>query len=97
MAVKVKKSVANQLVKILCGYGARKISLFGSYSRGEEKRGSDIDLIVDFKTRKSLMELVRIENHLSKAVGKKIDLLTEKSISPYILSRIENERRVLFY
>jgi hypothetical protein len=39
---------------------------------------------VEFSERKSLPELVRIERELSEALGIKVDLLTEKSISPYL-------------
>ncbi|MFQ5405655.1 MAG: nucleotidyltransferase family protein [Candidatus Micrarchaeia archaeon] len=91
----MKKGVLSDITSILASYGAKKVSLFGSYARGEEKRGSDIDLVVEFKKKKSLLELVRIENEVSEKVGKKIDLLTEKSISPYVLERIAGERKVL--
>ncbi len=92
----MKNSLIARIVSLLAGYGAKKISLFGSYARGEEKQKSDIDLIVEFKGKKSLLDLVRIENEVSKKIGRKIDLLTEKSISPYILERIAGERKVLY-
>lgn len=40
---------------------ATKVSVFGSYVRGEEKQGSDIDVLVEFSETKSLLTLVRIE------------------------------------
>lgn len=76
--------------------GAKKIALFGSYARHEEKKNSDIDILVSFNKTKSLMELVEIQNDLEKLTGKKIDLLTEKSISPYLISRIKNEMVKLY-
>lgn len=91
----MKKSVFAHIVSILVSFGAKKVSLFGSYARGDQKRESDIDVIVEFKGKKSLLDLVRIENEVSRKVGKKIDLMTEKSISPYILERIAGERKVL--
>jgi len=56
--------------------------VFCSYVRGEEKARSDIDILVEFSGRKSLLELVRIERELSEILRIKVDLLTEKSISP---------------
>lgn len=76
--------------------GAKRINLFGSYSRGEEKKGSDVDIIVEFSKPKSLLEFVEIEQELSEKTGKKIDLLTEKSISPYLIDRIRKEMVELY-
>ena len=84
----------SQLVSLLVKAGAKKITLFGSYARNEEKKGSDIDVIVDFAETKSLMEIVQIEENASKTLGVRLDLLTERAISPHIAGRIE---RVVLY
>ncbi len=84
------------LVGMLTKHGASKISLFGSYARGEQKKGSDIDVIVDFSEQKSLLELASMEAELGKKLGVKVDLQTEGSISPYLISRIKAESRVLY-
>lgn len=75
--------------------GARRIAIFGSYSRGKAKKSSDIDVLVDFKTVKSLLELARIERELSENIGIKVDLVTEKSLSPYIKDKIKKEMVVI--
>ena len=85
-----------RIVEILKKHGAIKIEIFGSYARGEATSESDIDLIVDFENRKSLLELVGIEQEIEDAVGIKIDLLTGNSISPYILERIKKDRKVIW-
>lgn len=71
--------------------GAKRIAVFGSYARNKQKKSSDIDLIVDFYKTKSLLELVGIEQDLAKATGKKVDLLTKDSISPYLIDKIKHE------
>jgi len=48
---------------------------------------------VEFSERKSLLDLVGIEQELSDAVGMRVDLLTEKSISPYLIDRIKRRWR----
>jgi predicted nucleotidyltransferase len=76
--------------------GAIKIAIFGSYVRDEEKPGSDIDIIVEFSGRKSLLDLVIIERELSEALGIKVDLLTEKAISPYMIDAVKREMKVIY-
>lgn len=68
----------------------RKIGLFGSFARNSQKGRSDVDLIVDFAepTFDNFMDLVF---SLEKFFGKKVDLITEGNLSPYILSYVEKE------
>lgn len=73
----------------------KKISVFGSYIKGKQNDESDLDLIVEFSERKPLLELIRIERELSEKLNIKVDLLTEKSISPYIFQSIKDELVVI--
>ncbi|AKB31339.1 nucleotidyltransferase [Methanosarcina siciliae HI350] len=75
--------------------GATKVAVFGSYARGEEKPESDIDILVEFSETKGLLTLVRIERELSELLGLKVDLLTEESISPYLIDGIKREAKVI--
>ena len=84
------------VISILERYGVRKIGLFGSYARGDQRPGSDLDLLVDFTDRKSLLTLVRIERELSEHLGIKVDLLTEQAISPYLIERVKSELKVIY-
>ena len=91
-----KQEIFEKIIKFLKNEGAKRISVFGSYVRGEEKRESDIDIVVEFSERKSLLELVRIERELSEFLGIKVDLLTEQSISPYLIDSIRKEMEVIY-
>ena len=91
-----REDIFDKIVRILKRCGARKIAIFGSYARGEEKPDSDVDVIVEFSGRKSLLDIVGIEQELSDELGNKVDLLTEKSISPYLIDRIRNEMVVIY-
>ncbi|MBT9160575.1 MAG: nucleotidyltransferase family protein [Dehalococcoidia bacterium] len=91
-----REEVFEKIAQVLKNQGARKIAIFGSHVRGEEKPESDIDVIVEFSGRKSLLELVRIERELSEVLGIKVDLLTEKSISPYLIDTIRKEMEVIY-
>lgn len=85
-----------KVVSILKSYGVKRISIFGSYARGDADPKSDVDIIVEFSDRKSLLDIVGIEQELSEALGIKADLLTEKSISPYLIDRIKKEMVVIY-
>jgi len=72
------------------------VGVFGSMARGEARKKSDIDLLVRFSKRKSLLAVVRLERELSEALGRKVDLLTEGALSPYLRDRILKEMRVVY-
>jgi len=91
-----RREIFEKISQMLKNEGAKRIAVFGSYARGDEKPGSDIDIIVEFSDRKSLLELVRIERELSEILGIRVDLLTEKSISPYLIDMIKREMEVIY-
>ncbi|WP_089721778.1 type VII toxin-antitoxin system MntA family adenylyltransferase antitoxin [Candidatus Entotheonella palauensis] len=86
----------DQLIVICRRYDANFLGVFGSFARGEAKPDSDLDLVVRFASRKSLLALVRLERELSEALGRKVDVLTEASISPYLRDHIRAETKVLY-
>lgn len=90
-----REELFSKIASFLEKYGATKVAIFGSYVRREEKPESDIDVLVDFAEQKSLLILVNIELELSDYLGIKVDLLTEKSISPYLIDGIKKEARVI--
>lgn len=92
----INNSIYSSIVLFLTKHGAKKIAIFGSYARGEKKKGSDIDILVTFSERKSLLDIIGIEQELSDALNIKVDLLTEKSISPYLIDRIKQEMEVIY-
>ncbi|MDY6773996.1 MAG: nucleotidyltransferase family protein, partial [Candidatus Nanohaloarchaea archaeon] len=75
--------------------GASRISIFGSYARGDETGESDVDVLVRFEERKSLLDIVRIERELSEEIGKDVDLVTQQSMSPYIQEKVAGEQEVI--
>ena len=84
-----------RLLDLLKKHNARRVEIFGSYARGEAGEKSDIDVIVDFAEKKSLLEIIGIEQELEDELGVKVDLLTRKSISPYLIKEIEKESKVI--
>jgi uncharacterized protein len=85
-----------QLIEMCRQNDVSMVGIFGSMARGEAKKDSDIDLIVRFSKRKSLLALVRMERELTESLGYKVDLLTESSISPYMRDRVLDEMQVVY-
>jgi hypothetical protein len=56
------------------------VGVFGSYARGENQKGSDLDVLIAFEYQISLLKLVQIEQELSDKLGIRIDLVTENSL-----------------
>jgi uncharacterized protein len=86
----------NKLIAVCRKNDVAKIGVFGSMARGEDNKQSDIDLLVDFSKRKSLLALVRLERELSVELKRKVQLLTEAAISPYLRDRIMRELKVIY-
>ena len=82
-------NIKKQIVKILKKHKVSRAGIFGSYARGEEKKNSDIDILIEVSGRRfSLLDLVKLEMILKEILKKKIDLLTYNGISPYLKERI---------
>ena len=86
----------NALIAICRENDVAKLEVFGSTARGEANEDSDIDLLVEFSKRKSLLTLVSVERKMSTALGRKVDLLTEAAISPYLRDSIKRDLRVIY-
>ena len=66
-------------------YGVKRIGLFGSYVRNEATPNSDIDLLVDIqREKKTFNNFLSLNHFLEDLLGKKVELVTTQSLSPYI-------------
>jgi uncharacterized protein len=72
-------------------HGARSVRLFGSYARGASTQGSDVDVLVELEPGRSLLDLVAIKQDLEDLLGRKVDVVTESSLSPYIREDVMKE------
>jgi len=72
-------------------YSVEKLEVFGSYVRSEQKKDSDLDILVTFKEVPSLLTFIAIENYLSDLLGVKVDLVMKDSLKPKIGQQILRE------
>ncbi|MCB9081693.1 MAG: nucleotidyltransferase family protein [Lewinellaceae bacterium] len=91
------KELKNQLILNLLPYFPDRIGVFGSFARGDNKEGSDLDVLIKFKDRVSLLKLVQIEQELSDKLGIPIDLVTENSIKNPLLKKYINKDLITIY
>lgn len=70
--IEVKNIILSHLKK----FDPQQVGIFGSFARGDNKKGSDIDILVEFKKIPSLLALIKLENDLSEILGTKVDLVT---------------------
>ncbi len=72
-------------------YGVKNLEVFGSFIRGEQKKGSDLDILVEFYDTIDLFKYIELENFLSKKTGVKVDLVMKDTLKPRIKDRILKE------
>ena len=74
-------------------YGIKEMGVFGSYMRGEQKKGSDIDILVEFypDAEMDLITFVELEEYLSDLLGIKVDLVLKSALKPRIGKNILKE------
>ncbi|MDQ1262886.1 MAG: uncharacterized protein QG575_2067 [Euryarchaeota archaeon] len=78
----------------------RRISVFGSFARGEETPESDIDLLVELKAPEKRpilgLEWFKLEEELSRVLGREVELIAEGSLSPYLLPYVKKDLVLLY-
>jgi predicted nucleotidyltransferase len=72
-------------------YGVRRLWLFGSYLRGEQRKGSDLDVLVEFDRVPSFFVFMRLERHLGELLKMKVDLVMKSALKPAIGRHILEE------
>ncbi len=75
----IKETLAKHK-EILKKFKVKEMGLFGSYVRGEQREGSDIDILVEFEETPTLLEFVELENYLTEILGVKVDLVMKKTL-----------------
>jgi len=100
MSISIKdysiEDIKNIIYIVATKYGVERVVLFGSYAKGEEKKDSDIDLLIDKGEIKGLFQFVAFKRELEENLKKPVDVLTKGSLSKKILNKINKEEVVLY-
>ena len=74
------EKIKAKILPVLKEYKVTKAGIFGSYARGEQKKKSDVDILVEVNKHMGLMEFIGIKLDLQKAVKRKVDLVEYETI-----------------
>jgi len=93
-----KKGLEKKLEEICKKNYIAFLAVFGSFVRGEQNRKSDVDVAIEFdkSKRKSLLDLFRLEEELTKVFKRKVDLGVFSSLNQYIAEDVKKEMLVIY-
>jgi uncharacterized protein len=83
------------VLRVAKRYGARDVRVFGSFARGEQRRSSDLDLLVEMPEGSTLLDLSGLKLDLEDAIRRKVDVVPAKCIKPRLRDRILSEAKPL--
>jgi predicted nucleotidyltransferase len=78
----------DQIRRIAARHGVREVRVFGSFVRGEQKPGSDLDLLVYLEKGRGFSDLLEFCEEVEAALGRRVDVVTDDGLSPFIRDRV---------
>jgi uncharacterized protein len=72
-------------------FKVRRIGVFGSVARGEQRGRSDLDILVEYSQTPSLLAVVALKRHLTELTGEKVDLVPASALKPQYRQAILSE------
>ena len=91
-----KERLKKQVKNILQQNDVKRASFFGSITREDFGDSSDIDILIEFNGKKSLLDLVKIKNQLEDALVRKVDINTFNAINPLVKPYIQRDMEKIF-
>lgn len=77
-------------------HSIKKVYLFGSYSRNEQKSTSDIDFLIEHEGNFSLFDLIHLQLDLEKELKIDVDLISSNSISKFLKNSIDKDKILIY-
>ncbi len=87
----IKRRLGRQKAELAARYSVKELGIFGSYVRGEQQPGSDLDVLIDFEEYPSLLEFIGLEQTLSEQLELPVDLVMKSDLKPRLRQRILQE------
>lgn len=87
---KIKSLLKKELPHLRALFGVKRIGIFGSYSRGEQREDSDVDLLVEFEKPIGL-KFIEMSEYIENLLGRKIDILTPAGIQSIRVKQVAED------
>ncbi|MBU1016950.1 MAG: nucleotidyltransferase family protein [Patescibacteria group bacterium] len=87
----IRKKIGGTLPFLKQKYNVKRLGIFGSVVRGEQKKGSDVDVLVEFVSPIGLFDFIGLENFLAKTLNQKVDLVSKKALKKVIKADVLKE------
>jgi predicted nucleotidyltransferase len=78
----VRRTLRRHLPELRRRFKVRRIGVFGSVVRGEQRGRSDLDVLVEYSETPSLLAIVALKRYLSELTGEKVDLVPSSALKP---------------
>ena len=82
------KAKRNEILALAETHGAKNIRIFGSILSGKSTERSDVDLLVQMDEGRNLWDLIGLSQNLEELLHCKVDVVTDRGLSPYLRDRI---------
>lgn len=96
MTQEILKDIQKKAEPVLRNNDVEFAGIFGSFARGQEQASSDIDIMIRYARPKSLFDLIGLSQALSTVLDRRVDVVTEKAIHPYLKKNITNDVRIIY-
>lgn len=85
------EKIKKKIIPVLKEYKVTKAGIFGSYARGEHKKNSDIDILIEINDDAGLLEIIGLKLELEKLIKRKVDLVEYETIRKELKKQILND------
>lgn len=100
MAPMGREEIKKVIIDLLKPHGVRRIALFGSFARREERPDSDVDVLVSFSKQPDFppigLKWFTLDQEISQRIGRAVDLVTEDSLPAALRPEIERDLEVIY-
>lgn len=96
MLLKDAKKILHSHKEDLCQLGVQTLALFGSVARNEGTSSSDVDVLIDFDSRRGIFGFLDLKIYLEKLLKCEVDLVTRSALHPALKDKILHEAKHVF-
>ena len=80
----IRRTISAHRSELAARFNVRRIGIFGSFARNEQRRSSDLDVLVEFRKPIDLFDFIDLEEHLRRLLRVRVDLVSRKALKPHI-------------